>query len=1323
MHQKLDGTQIPCEITLVSVKQKDIFLLGYIRDLREEKKMLAQMREVDERISIMLNSNPLGSLLWDKQLNTIDCNLEALRLFDIQDKQEFLNRWYDLSPEYQPDGRLTVEKRMEVVNETFEKGYCRFEWMHQKLDGTQIPCEITLVSVKQKDIFLLGYIRDLREHKKMMAEIDSQNNLLSTVNHVSTILLDPNIEHFEDSLIQAMGVMAKAVDTDRVCIWENHTKDGRLYCTQVYEWLGSNIKPHLGSDTSIDIPYDDVLPGWEETLSRGECIKSIVSEMSQEEQAQLSAQGILSLFVTPIFVRNTFWGFVGFDDYRKERLFSENEELILRSASRMIANALIRNEMTLEIRTTAVRLENVFSHYPGMIWNVERDGTVSLFDGLRSRQLGFLPTDVVGKNVKNAPESLAHSEVVDYIAKAFDGEANDWVIKTDKATYHMHTIPIRGDDGSIVNVVGSADDITEIALLQEHLAVAMEETNEANIKIDRALRTMESIMNNIDMFIYVNDPHTGKIFFINDKMKQAFGIEGDDGIGKYCYKLFRGADTICEFCPCHQLDKEPEKTIVWEEYDANLQRHIHHFDCYINWPTGDKVHMQYAYDITELVTARESAERSDRAKSDFLARMSHEIRTPMNAIIGMSELTLGEEISNSARNHITTVKQAGVNLLSIINDILDFSKIESGGMKIIPANYLLSSLVNDAISIIRMRAVDSQIRFTVYLDSNLPNALIGDETRIRQVLINLLGNAIKYTDKGYVSLTVRGEMMDESTINLSMEVKDSGRGIKEEDIGKLFLNFSQLDAEANKGIEGVGLGLAISLGIVKAMDGDILVESEYGKGSTFTATMPQKVLRHERLAVVENPEEKTALIFERREIYAASIFYAIDNLGIKCEIVSNDEAFCDMLKKGIFSFVFIPHVLFEKNSDAILQFGRNSKIVLLTEFGESTPVGNWSVLSMPAHAISVANIFNGISDGFSYNTSEELIVRFTAPNAKVLIVDDINTNLKVANGLLLPYKMAIDLCNSGEAAIKAVRSKDYDIVFMDHRMPGMDGVEATEHIRALGDEKSYFRNLPIVALTANAVAGMQEMFLQSGFNDFLSKPIDTVKLNTVLEKWIPKDKQIDSSMKNEKAVNTNELPPVTITIEGLDTKRGIRLSGGTVEYYFETLAAFHEDGQERKNEICKCLNGNDLPLYAIHVHALKGASANIGADELSKAAYDLEMAGRRGDLTFIESNNDHFQTMLEQILDNISNVLSTHGTNSDQADALETEQFKAELAKLKAVLADMDFEAINSTVDALLKLARTDNVKTAVRNISKHILLFEYEEAEALIESLLQENQ
>jgi signal transduction histidine kinase/CheY-like chemotaxis protein/HPt (histidine-containing phosphotransfer) domain-containing protein len=711
------------------------------------------------------------------------------------------------------------------------------------------------------------------------------------------------------------------------------------------------------------------------------------------------------------------------------------------------------------------------------------------------------------------------------------------------------------------------------------------------------------------------------------------------------------------------------------------------------------------------------AENANRSKSDFLAKMSHEIRTPMNAVMGMSELALREDMSETAREHNQTIRQASLNLLSIINDILDFSKIENGQLEILPETYRLSSLIGDVASIIKMRILDSRLRFLIHVSSQLPDALFGDAARLRQIMQNLLSNAVKYTETGHVTLTVTGAMDGEDTLTLTIKVEDTGRGIREEDMPHLFDDFAQFDLERNRGIEGTGLGLPITHGLVRAMGGIIEVESEYGRGSTFTVTVPQAVRSREPLAVVADPAHKRVLIFERREACIASITQTMADLGVDYHLVTTASAFYNELTSSRYAFVFVSSFLYDHIKKLYADLEPSAKIVLIAEFGETVGEKNISTLTTPIYATPIAAILNGTAEPTSADTQNKSDIGFTAPAARVLIVDDIQTNLRVAEGLLQPYKMAVDLCKSGMEAIELAQERRYDLILMDQMMPFMSGIETTQRIRAMGETDPYCRNIPIIALTANAVLGTQEMILEKGFDDFLSKPIDTQKLNAMLEKWIPYELQDRSAP--GKPISAAKLPKEDsqlLSIPGVDVKYGIRMLGGSAANFRRTLSVFFEEGHDKVREIKTCLATEDLSTYAIHVHALKSAMGSIGALGLSREAGALEDAAAAGNHGAVAAQTPAFIEGLETLLGHIESALQQQngGVPNTERPPLE-----ATLLKLKHALADYDVGGINDASAALQEHLPDSEFGNRIGAVLRHKLAGAYEEAAELIDQLI----
>ena len=564
-----------------------------------------------------------------------------------------------------------------------------------------------------------------------------------------------------------------------------------------------------------------------------------------------------------------------------------------------------------------------------------------------------------------------------------------------------------------------------------------------------------------------------------------------------------------------------------------------------------KGHLVNIVDITPVMKAKFEAEAASHSKSAFLATMSHEIRTPLNAIIGLSEIELQKQLSADTRADLEKIHNSGANLLGIINDILDISKIEAGSFELVPVDYDLPSLVNDTVQLNIVRIGSKNIIFRLKIDPAIPMRLFGDELRVKQVLNNLLSNAIKYTKEGTITFSIAWERKENDAL-VTYTVRDTGRGIKAEDVPRLFSEYRQLDATANRHIEGTGLGLSITKNLVSLMSGTISVESEYGVGTAFTVCLPQRI---------------------------------------------TDE----------------------------------------------TPIGEITMKNLESFRFKEIHRSQGLK-----------LVRNYMPYGKVLVVDDVETNLDVARGLMLPYGLSIDTASSGAEAIAKIRTasgKDaearYDVILMDHMMPGMDGMEAVRIIRneLPGD---YCKNVPIVALTANALAGNEEMFLANGFNAFISKPVDVIQLDAALNAWVRNKQSLEILRQAEpelaRTEETNHNNPGILDdaqIEGIDLAKG-RERYNSETAYLEILRSWYVHTPTLLETLSKLSPGN-LPEYTVTVHGLKGSSFGIFANEIGGKAEELEHYARAGDYEYIRAKNADFIKMTEKTLRDVGELLKKSG--------------------------------------------------------------------------------
>lgn len=673
-------------------------------------------------------------------------------------------------------------------------------------------------------------------------------------------------------------------------------------------------------------------------------------------------------------------------------------------------------------------------------------------------------------------------------------------------------------------------------------------------------------------------------------------------------------------------------------------------------------------------------EKASTAKSDFLANMSHEIRTPMNAILGMVDLALREEMSPAARDFIKQIKISGKNLLVLINDILDFSKIEAGKLDIIEAEYEPMSVINDVANIVNNRIGGKNIEFTLDISSELPRKLLGDSFRIHQILINLLNNAVKFTKEGEVHLSLKCEPVDADpeSILIIADIRDTGIGIKKEDIPKLFHSFEQLDSKRNRNIEGTGLGLAISQQLLRLMNGKISVQSVYEKGTTFTFCIPQKVVDSAYSVPELDTREKVAVLVENPYVYNQ---LCKDLFRINAEYKSVESI--DELSGEKYSFVIVEECTLTDELFSYLRQNSDVTCIAMTSYTYRNTINdipNLKILRKPVYSLALYNVM-GLGNFVDEDDCPEAnVFTFIAPDAHVLIVDDNTVNLEVAKGLLEPLEMHIDTVESAQAAIEMLQHKPYDLIFMDHMMPEVDGVEATHIIRRLMPE---YDNVPIIALTANAINGAKEMFIKEGMNDFVAKPIELTDITDKLRKWLPQDKLISVSSEEMAAAMAakKEENPLPETIGNLNVAEALRLLGSRT-LFRTVLKEFFCTIDKKSQSIEQHLVNGEIHDYTIEVHALKSSSRQIGADEVSELAAELEKAGNEENLDFINEKTPillekyrSFKAVLEPLFPECM-------VSAEKKDAC-TDETKAMLDAVKQAIESFDTLEIDECVEKM----------------------------------------
>lgn len=820
----------------------------------------------------------------------------------------------------------------------------------------------------------------------------------------------------------------------------------------------------------------------------------------------------------------------------------------------------------------------------------------------------------------------------------------------------------------------------------------------------------------------------GKICFVNNKCPEFFGLSKEELLNLRLKDLFQRKDIQFEMdssevnkdrilrakCLLNDRKCELQRTILYDRYHEFLGEMMLVYDM------TDRANM-----VDALMESREEAIQANEAKSAFLAHMSHELRTPMNAIVGMSELLLNREVPENIKNDLATIHTASSDLLSILNDILDLSKIESGKYEIIEAEYMLSQVINNVINMMSIRLIDKQIYLLLEMDPGIPSVLVGDDIRLKQILINILGNAVKFTKKGYIKVHIWSKPVSESETQLLISVKDTGIGIRKEHMDKLFDMFTQVDIKRNRKITGTGLGLAITKNLCELMGGHIEVDSEYGKGTTFTLSVKQKIGDSISMIQIQHKDRLHILVYEIIDCVSENIDHVLSSLGIS-HIMCDDLTAINDLRD--ISHLMIQKKHFIHNRNHFERLFSKEQIILLMDIGEENDpaLKEYKQAFLPLLYLQIGILVNNLSleEGAYRNT-------FTIepmPYARVLVVDDNETNLIVMKGMLEPYQMRVDVALSGFDALVLVEKERYDAIFMDHMMPDMDGVETTRRIRAM--EGEYYKTVPIIALTANSLSGIRESFIKEGFDEYLDKPVLYAKLDGILKRFLLVDNPKDGVLQNkEDSIPMKEEPKAEETIregiEGVHIKKSVKALGGSLQVYLRVLRTYIPDMEKRKEEILPLIEKPDMKQFVICIHAMKSASYGVGAERLGKQAEALEMAGKAGDRKWVKDNIGDFLRKLDETLQEIKEYLKDKEKEKNSYEKLKNEKIqrdhlpKEELEAIRNACEEMDIQSLEAMLDNLNQYTYNHEDSQHVKDLTVAYNNFDYESIMELIDDIL----
>ena len=724
-------------------------------------------------------------------------------------------------------------------------------------------------------------------------------------------------------------------------------------------------------------------------------------------------------------------------------------------------------------------------------------------------------------------------------------------------------------------------------------------------------------------------------------------------------------------------------------------------------------------------------EETNRRTEDFLTNVSHELRTPINAVTGISAVMLKREEDADKRKEIASIQEAGHRLFSQIEDILDYTEIDTGKMKVSKEPYVLLSLLNDVITGSQMLTEENAPEVIFDVDAKIPSALVGDARKIKKILRHLIDNAVRFTKKGGVYVRVY-TLTKPYGVNLCMEVSDTGIGIEKEDLEKITEKFFKSDGGKNRRTGGLGLGLPIVYGMVTVMEGFMQVDSNLNDGTTVTVSIPQAVADAAPGMVLENRASLSLACYVRpekyeipkvREYYNEMISHLVTGLDVPLHQVSDLEELKKLVSVYRLTHLFAGREEYEESRQFLDSLDQDVEIIVVADERFALPdSGRVKLLNKPFYSFMIASVLNAEASGDTEILKEK---RMLCPGVKVLVVDDEPMNRRVAEEIFKGYQMQVQTAESGRMAIDLCEREDFDLVFLDHMMPEMDGIETLKRLRKIHTDSG--RGLTVIAFTANAVSGAREMFLKEGFDEFVSKPIEYSEMEHVLRKVLPKSAIIwvDENIENIEKGDKNFEKDSRHEVVQINTKSALAYCKNDMNFYQELLHKFVVDADKKKSEIDHYLKREDYDNYRIVIHALKSTAKMIGADALSELAQELEAAVQNKDIGYVREHHEEMLLEYSRVVDRISETMDDKKNDTDKPIAkneaeISGDELLERLTELKEGLAAFEIdksEAVISEMSETVYMGK--DVGEFLREVRKDVEDYEFREAKKKVEKLL----